>query len=125
MRAIAAFLRTVLSREALPPPPAAPERPRARTGGSLLAMLFRREALPPELPPAAPAPSSPGPLRLLFAPEPLPLEPEAPPRTRPALLRALFAPERLPEDPPAPERPRRNRWLRWLFGREPLDRPHP
>jgi hypothetical protein len=91
----AAFLRSVLARDTLPPPPAVPDRPRAR--GSLL--------------------------RMLFAPEALPLEPEVPPRPRPAFLRALFAPEPLPEDPPAPARAHRNLWLRWLFGREPIDRP--
>jgi hypothetical protein len=95
LQVFAAFLRSVLSRETLPPPPAAPERPRAR--GSVL--------------------------RWIFQPEPLPLDPEAPPRPRPGLLRALFVPEALPEDPPVPSRPRRNAWLRWLFGREPLDRP--
>ena len=94
MQVFAAFLRSVLSRETLPPPPAVPERPRAR-----------------------------GSLRRLFAPEPLSMEPEAPPPPRPGILRALFAPEALPEDPSAPARPRRNAWLRWLFGREPLDRP--
>lgn len=94
----AAFVRSVLARESLPPPPSTPEGPRPRSRSLA---------------------------RLLFAPESLPLEPEAPARPRPALLRALFAPEALPEDPLAPARPRRNRWLRWLFGREPLDRPSP
>jgi hypothetical protein len=87
-----------------------------------LRSIFTVERLPAGLDEAsrAPGPRPGGGLaRALFAAEPLPLEPVAE-RPRRGLVRMLFAIEPLPIDPP-PQPRRRTRWLRWLFGPEPLD----
>jgi hypothetical protein len=76
----------------------------------------------PMAPPGEAGRRRPGLARTLFEIEPLPLDPPADPSSNPrlGLARALFGREPLPLDAVA-ARPRRTRWLRWLFGTEPLD----
>lgn len=81
--------------------------------------VFALERLPPAPPLEPRGTARRGLLRLLFAPEPLPLEPELP-ATRRRPVAALLAPEPLPEEPVI-ERSRRRGWLRLLFAPEPLD----
>jgi hypothetical protein len=112
------FLRNVFARERLAE---APERARGPRRPSALRVLLAPEPLPlaPERTPRRHR----GTLRALFAPERLSQEPPGPPRPRLGLLRALLAAEQLPEEPPAPPRPRRHHWLAWLLSPERLDSP--
>ena len=60
-------------------------------------------------------------LRAVFGREELPQAPALPERpARPSVLRLLFAPEPLPMDPPLAPR-RRGRFFAWLFAPERLD----
>jgi hypothetical protein len=59
-------------------------------------------------------------LRMIFAPEPLPVMPPPAAAPRRGALSLLLTPEPLTEDPPAPA-PHRGRWLAWLFAPERLD----
>ena len=60
-------------------------------------------------------------LRMIFAPDTLPVMPPPPAAApRRGALSLLLAPEPLPEDPPAPA-PVRGSWLAWLFAPERLD----
>jgi hypothetical protein len=93
LAALLAQLRTVFTRETLPPPPALAEAPRPRKGIA----------------------------RLLFSLEELPLDPTPPPRSKRGLLATIFAPECLPLEPERPPR-RRHPWLSWLLAPERIDR---
>lgn len=114
-----AFLRKMLEVESLPPPP-------AEAGGtgrrrSLLRLLVAPETLP--LDAERPARVGGGWLRMLLAPEVLPPAPpaEAPvPASGRRRGAGLLAREELPLDPPAPPRQRRAPWLAWLFRPEKL-----
>jgi hypothetical protein len=127
LRKIKSFLRNQFAREELgdAPAAAAPAEPRRR----FVALLFRREPLPPELACQAPprdryTGAGPSLLGALFGRETLPEDPlEPPPPRRRGLAGALFAPEHLPELGAAPARPARAAWLRWLFRFERLDPP--
>ncbi len=89
---------------------------------SSLRKIFAIERLGPPSPALA-AGRGRGLLRTLLSPEPLPKDPEVPRPARRGWLRLLFAVEPLSRAPAAPPRARRARWMRWLFGLEPLDPP--
>ena len=73
-----------------------------RAAVDVLRLAIAREKLGDAPPSATPpvSPPTPGVLHVLFVSrEPLGTEPESPPRRRRSLLRLLFAPEPLPVDP--------------------------